>query len=174
LSKGKDPSTIEKKSYLVGKGFYRCVHLGCPEILSRQCWRPHIELDHLNGRKILNQHDKNAVYPCSDCSAILKSRREKELHRRKAHNLRDMFKEECRRKRELKMQEKQAHAKLVELANNQENSAARDQSPALKGFCRNEPCANCGGTVAFLMRRKRGRRPKKLQLKKSAREQRTC
>jgi hypothetical protein len=102
FSKGVDPSIVDKKDYLVGKGFYRCVHNGCPEILSRQCWRPHIELDHIHGRKVLNYHDKNASYPCTDCPAILKSRREREMHRRKEHNMRDAFKEECRRKREIK------------------------------------------------------------------------
>jgi hypothetical protein len=90
LSKGLDPNTVNKKDYLVGKGFYRCAHVGCHEVLSRQCWRPHIELDHQNGIKLLKV-DKDEVFPCTDCGEILPTRKLREMHRRRVHNLRDKF-----------------------------------------------------------------------------------
>ena len=99
LSKGIDPTTVVKKDYLVGKGFYRCAHIGCHEVLSRQCWRPHIELDHQNGVKLIKVQ-KDEVFPCTECKEVLRSRKEREKHRRKSHNLRDKFRIDCAQKRE--------------------------------------------------------------------------
>lgn len=81
FSKGLDPNKVIKKDYQVGKGFYRCAHVGCHEILSRQCWRPHIEIDHMNGFKLLRTN-KNEDFPCTECPAILPTRKLREMHRR--------------------------------------------------------------------------------------------
>lgn len=54
-SPGVDPSKIEKQLYRVDGGHYRCVHVGCDKILSRQFWRSHIEMNHINGRKVFKR-----------------------------------------------------------------------------------------------------------------------
>ena len=87
FSPGIDPLTIEKKAYLVGKGFYRCAHAGCYEILSRQYWRPHIELDHIDGKRRIKK-EKGEVFPCTECGLVFATRQLKEQHRTSVHDLR--------------------------------------------------------------------------------------
>jgi hypothetical protein len=66
---------------------FRCVHEGCKSILSRQCWRPHIEMDHINGKKTFKKKHVGETFKCTDCDAELPTRRARELHRRKVHSI---------------------------------------------------------------------------------------
>ena len=87
FSPGVDPTQYCKKDYAVNKTHFRCVHVGCTAVLSRQCWRPHIEMDHVNGKKTFKKKLTDATFPCTDCGAVLATRRERELHRRKEHSI---------------------------------------------------------------------------------------
>jgi hypothetical protein len=58
----------------------------------------------MNGFKLLNV-DKDERFPCTECPAVLETRKLREMHRRKEHNLREKYKEDCRRKREQKAAE---------------------------------------------------------------------
>ena len=86
-SPGVDPSQINKKDYQEAKFHFRCVHVGCKSVLSRQCWRPHIEMDHIDGKKTFKKKHVGETFPCTDCDAKLPTRRARELHRRKVHSI---------------------------------------------------------------------------------------
>ena len=95
VSLGIDPLSIDKKEFLVGKGFYRCAHAGCYEILSRQFWRPHIELEHIEGKRRVKVME-GEEFRCTECGLVFATRLLKEQHRTSAHNLREKLAEDCR------------------------------------------------------------------------------
>lgn len=107
FSPGVNPSAVNKMDYQVCQGRFRCVHEGCRYILSRQCWRSHIEMDHIDGVKTFKKILNGMTFPCTDCAEVLPTRRARELHRRKAHSLKLVLQEEFRRKREEKALAKQ-------------------------------------------------------------------
>lgn len=107
FSPGVDPSKINKKDYQVGKVHFRCVHAGCKCVLSRQCWRPHIEMDHINGKKTFKKKHFGETFACTDCGEQLPTRRARELHRRKFHSISKQIQQERLVKRIAKAEEKE-------------------------------------------------------------------
>lgn len=76
-------------------------------------------MDHIDGVKTFKKILNGETFPCTDCSAVLPTRRARELHRRKAHSLKLVLQEEFRRKREEK-----ALAKQVQVLNAVSEKAA--------------------------------------------------
>lgn len=88
VSRGKDPNTLVKKDYQVSKWQFRCAHVGCPAVLYPQSWRLHIETDHINGKRIFKRKQDPAVsFKCTDCGLMSATRKAREQHRRRDHNI---------------------------------------------------------------------------------------
>ena len=132
FSPGVDPSKVNKKDYQVGKVHFRCVHPGCKCVLSRQCWRPHIEMDHINGRKTFKKKHFGETFACTDCGEQLPTRRARELHRRKFHSISKQIQQERLQKRIAKAEEKERlraeRAKNVVSAENRASKMHRPKS----------------------------------------------
>ena len=130
FSPGVDPSKIVKKDYQVGKVHFRCVHEGCKCVLSRQCWRPHIEMDHINGKKTFKKKHFGETFACTDCGEQLPTRRARELHRRKFHSISKQIQQERLQKRTAKAEEKERlRAERAKNLSSAENRAPKTFRP---------------------------------------------
>ena len=65
---------------------YKCPHKGCSKVLARQYWPLHVELDHIDGRKVFTKN-KSSKYKCFECDLVFDSRIKRGQHRTRAHSI---------------------------------------------------------------------------------------